>query len=69
MDALEGQYTVSGILNDNLQFFKGSVIVSKETWNKKHEKVKENMLYLYIDNDEAYKNTIEAINRLDLKIS
>lgn len=65
MGAPEGEYYVSGILNDNMQFYKGSIIVSKETWSMEHQEVKDNMLYLYIDNDEAYKNVVETINRLD----
>lgn len=65
----EGEYIVSGIMSDNLEFFKGSVILSKETWELENEKVKDNVLFLYIDNDAAYKHTMDVINGLDDAVS
>lgn len=65
MDEPEGEYVVSGILNDNQQYYKGSIIISKETWQKENMQVKDNMLYLYMNSEDGYKNVLSAIESLD----
>lgn len=65
MDEPEREYIVSGILSDNLQYYKGSMILSKDTWQKENGQIEDNMLYLYINSDEGYKNISAAIEGLD----
>lgn len=67
MDSPEGEYTVSGILSDNIDYFKGSIIISKDSWCQENGQVEDNIMLFYLDSDQDYKNTVDVINNLDDK--
>lgn len=60
----EGEYTVCGILNDNVDYFKGSLIMSKDTWSAQYGEVADNTILFYFKNDEEYKNVMNSIDSL-----
>lgn len=62
--ASEGEYTVCGILNDNVDYFKGSLIMSKDTWSNQYGEVADNTILFYFKNDEEYKNVMNSIDAL-----
>jgi len=57
------QYVVSGILNDNIEYFKGGIFISKETFEKNNNtEVKENLLLSYFKDSNSIK-TYDRINK------
>lgn len=57
-------YVVSGILNDNVEFFKGGIIISKETFEKQNKEVSENMSLIYVKNNNGYTKAYEAVSNI-----
>lgn len=64
MDSQEGEYTVSGILSDNIDYFKGSMIISKDSWCQENEQVEDNIILFYLGSDKEYKDTVDVISSL-----
>lgn len=61
----DGVYTVSGVLSDNVDFFKGAIILSKETWCNANSDIQDNAVFMYVADEKAYKAATEAINSLE----
>ena len=57
------QYTVSGILNDNVEYFKGGIFISRETFGKSTNiEVDENLILSYFKDTNSIK-TYDRINK------
>jgi len=62
-----GLYNLSGILNDNLAFFKGGVFVSRETFANHYEIMDDNMIYVYTNNKSDFDEALSAIQDLKME--
>ena len=60
-------YVVVGILRDNLKYFKGSFIVSKESFAKTHQCPEDNFIMIYVKNDAQYKKVESALSDIETK--
>lgn len=68
-EADNNQYTVSGILNENVSsYFEGSAIISKNTFEENNEKsIKDNMVMGYFTTNKLINNKIKDINNVSKK--
>ncbi|MFA9377822.1 MAG: FtsX-like permease family protein [Lachnotalea sp.] len=61
-----GLYTLSGVLSNNLEYFKGAIILSKDTFKNKYQNVDDNIVYIYVDNKEAYEQALAAVQEIKM---
>ncbi|WP_163192190.1 ABC transporter permease [Clostridium thermarum] len=58
------EYVVSGILSDNVEYFKGGVFISKETFESEYNKVDENMSLIYVSDRTSYDKVEKALQEI-----
>jgi ABC-type lipoprotein release transport system permease subunit len=58
-------YVVSGILNDNVEYFRGALIISREHWIYENGFIDYNFIFMNIDNDNEYLHTMEVLENID----
>lgn len=63
------QYTVSGILADNEEYFWGNVFISKEEFEKNNEKSPENKILIYYTSKNSEKKVFNAYDQIKNQFS
>lgn len=59
-----GKYIVSGILSDNVDYFKGGIFISKDTYENTNDKVDENLVLVYVNSETAYNKIDDSLNNV-----
>ncbi|GKX32155.1 hypothetical protein SH1V18_46350 [Vallitalea longa] len=60
-------YTLSGVLDENMKFFKGGIFLSRDTYEKLYNKVEENLVFIYVNGEKDYNNALDMIYQLKRK--
>ncbi|OYP40560.1 hypothetical protein CG709_05115, partial [Lachnotalea glycerini] len=60
---------LSGVLSNNLEYFKGAIILSKDTFKNKYQNIDDNIVYVYVDNKEAYERALAAVQEIKMNDS
>ncbi len=62
-------YTLSGVLSEQVQFFKGAIFVSQETYESLYADKEENLIYIYVKNEDQYNEALNAVIQLNIESS
>lgn len=55
------RYTLSGVLNENMNFFRGAIFLAKETYDKNFGPTEDNLVFIYVNNEEDYNKALSLV--------
>ncbi|TGY89430.1 ABC transporter permease [Petralouisia muris] len=59
-----GLYKLSGVLSNQLSYFKGGIFLSREKFEKDYGKINDNMIFIYLDDKESFEETLSLLQSL-----